>query len=469
MRHFTSKRLLILTASLLTTATASFAENSPVHLVSERHLQTPSEAGTDSAKSTTPLLRLGEAYQLALEHDHAWAVAQYEYRAAQQAYPIARAALLPNANAGGSIYRVDRDLTNQNNTRSEDQYNQKNAQVQVRQALLNLEASKRVAMSRYDERIASVERVNAHQDLIQRVTNAYLDVLLSQEQVRLVDTQLEATQGQLRQVQSQREAGIATRTDVDEALAQLDRIKADRVAAISSVEISRQQLRHIISQPVSEVVPLSAEVAFSLPSPTEPVAWVDAALEHSPKVVARQFAAEQAALNIERVGGRRYPTVNAAASYSHATATDNGAKRDRIGRIGIELNVPLYSGGGISAEERQAIARNQSAQRQLALARSEAELDASTAHAELTNGLVRIQALEQAVRSGESALQGAKISASVAYRTFVDVLNAEQLLYRSRFDLLDARFEYIRAFVRLQAAVGALDETIVTEINGWLE
>lgn len=414
-------------------------------------------------------LRLKDAYQRALEFDNAWNIAQHQYRAAQEAYPIARAALLPNISAGGSIHRQDRDLLSQSNARTEDQYNQKYGRFQIRQALLNLEAVKRVAMSRYDERIASVERALAHQELIERVTNAYFDILLAQEQGRLVEAQLQATQAQLQQAERQREAGLATRTDVDEARAQLDRIKADQVAAANAVEIHRQQLRQIIGLRADQVAPLEPQLQFVTPIPDDASVWAGAALEQNPKARANKLAAEQALLNVDRASSRHYPTVDATAGYTYATATDNGAKRDKIARVGVEVNIPLYSGGGISAEARQATARSLAAQQQALLASSEAELAATKAFADLKSNLALVAALEQAVRSGESALHSAQMSAKVSYRTFVDVLNAQQLLYRSRFDLLRARFDYIRAFVRLQSAVGTLDETIVTEIDGWLE
>lgn len=412
-------------------------------------------------------LRLGQAFDLALQHDNAWAAARQRYLATREAYPIARSGLLPSLSAGASYARVDRE-TAQVGRSADRNYSQDNVRVQLRQPIVNLERVIGLRMAQRDVTVGEFELELARQDLIRRVVAAYFNLLLAQEQVALSASQIEAIKAQRLQAEKLREGGIATLTDVHEAQARLDRARADEIAAINALEVSRRELIKITGRPAMSVAPLDEATEFLPPEPNDLDAWVFEAIENALEVQARTTLAERAALNLERTRSQHLPTLDAYAAYERSSNTDIGLATDKIGRVGVELNIPLYLGGRINAQSRQAVAQRDQADEELLLARRQAELEASTAFSELNNSLARIRALEEAVRSGEVALQAAEISFSVAYRTFVDVLNAQQLLYTSRFDVLRARFDYVQALVRLKAAVGALDESIIERIDLWL-
>lgn len=420
----------------------------------------------ESEQPEVPSLRA--IYALALQYDNTWAAAQQRHLASREAYPIALSAMLPSVNVSGSYARLDRESV-QTTSSNERQYTSDAIRLQIRQPILSLERVFRMRMAESEVTISEFELELSRQDLIRRTVSAYFALLTSQEQVALSGWQIKAISAQREQAERLRRAGIATLTDVYEAQARLDRARAEEIQAISALEVSRRALIKIVGRPLDQVAGLRDAAHFSIPEPNNLDAWVNEAVQKAIVVLGRQHAVERATHDLSRARSQHLPTVDAFVSYERSSNTDTGLASDKIGRVGVELNIPLYAGGRLSAQTREAAARRYQADEELQLARREAELEASTAFSELSSSLARIKALEAAVKSGEVALAAAEKSFEVAYRTFVDVLNAQQLLYSSRFELLRARFDYIQAMVRLNAAVGALDDAVVERIDLWLD
>ena len=86
----------------------------------------------------------------------------------------------------------------------------------------------------------------------------------------------------------------------------------------------------------------------------------------------------------------------------------------------------------------------------------------------VTEGVAKVGALEQAVRSAEQLVKSTRRSFEAGSRTLVDILNAEQQLQSTRRDLAQARYLYLISRVRLQALAGGDKEAVITELNGWL-
>jgi outer membrane protein, protease secretion system len=134
----------------------------------------------------------------------------------------------------------------------------------------------------------------------------------------------------------------------------------------------------------------------------------------------------------------------------------------------VQLNVPLYQGGLVQSQIRQALAD---------VERYESVLEGirldlgSRVHREfrgITEGIARVRALEQAVRSSERLVVSSRRSQQGGSRTLLDVLNAEQQLGTARRDLAQARFTYLLSVVRLRALAGDLGEASIGEVNQWL-
>lgn len=137
--------------------------------------------------------------------------------------------------------------------------------------------------------------------------------------------------------------------------------------------------------------------------------------------------------------------------------------------VGVQLNWPLYAGGGVKARVRETKALEYRARAELEAARRAAAHNARQAYAGVVNGLAQVAAMEQAVASSRSAVEGNKIGFRVGTRITVDVLNAEQQLYSAQRDLARARYETLIQGLRLKAAAGRLTEDDLRAVNGLLE
>ncbi|WP_090205388.1 TolC family outer membrane protein [Ectothiorhodospira magna] len=411
---------------------------------------------------------LYEIYQLALDHDDAWAAARARLEGAREAYPIARAQLLPRVTLSGSTGETRRESETAMGT-DDRTYTQDTVRLQARQPLFNLDSFNRTRMALREVDVSEYELEMARQELIQRVVEAYTGLLLAQERLNLVRLQAQAVEAQKHQAERMRVGGIATRTDVQEAQARLDLIRAQEIQAVNQRDIRRRELRLITYTLIEAVQPLREDMPFTPPEPADMDIWIAQAGEQSLDVLAQTQMLEREQFNVRRARSQHYPTLDLVAGYERFSNSDLGYSRDEYGRIMVELNLPLYQGGRVTAETRQARAGVDEARQRLERSRRESELAAGSAWLDLVNSLARIEALEQARQSSETALMAAEVSLTVAYRTFVDVLNAQQQLYEARFELLSARIDYVRAFVALHAATGALDDGIIERLDGWLK
>ena len=136
--------------------------------------------------------------------------------------------------------------------------------------------------------------------------------------------------------------------------------------------------------------------------------------------------------------------------------------------IGLQLTVPLYAGGYVSSTVRQAVAQAERAREALEAARRDLGVRVHREFKGVTEGVLRVRALQQAVMSAEQSVISNRKSFEGGSRTMLDVLNAEQQKTLAQRDLAQARYVYLVSRMRLQALAGDDRNVSVTEANAWL-
>ena len=136
--------------------------------------------------------------------------------------------------------------------------------------------------------------------------------------------------------------------------------------------------------------------------------------------------------------------------------------------IGLQLEIPLYTGGGVSAATRQARFRYEAAQQVLEQRRRAVQTQVRNAYRGVLANISRVKALEAAEVSAQSALEATEAGFEVGTRTLVDVLDNQRDLFRARRDLAVSRYDYILNFLSLLQAAGTLDDENVAKANEWL-
>ena len=416
----------------------------------------------------------------AMDLKQAWDLLQYQgpiYRAAvhekeagSENRAIGEAGLLPQINAAGYFNKVN-GSQRQNGRDSDLDYDSKGANVRLRQPLFNKQkmAEYRQGQQRADYSVAVFDAKT--QDAAVRLADAYFDVLLASETITLAKAKLNAFEEQLASARRRMELGAGTITDIDESVARRDLAEADLIEAQDNLVNARRKLEEYIGETPESLTTL--QPGFSTPPlmPGNLQDWLVKAQADSPLIHARRHNYELAEEEVKRARAGHWPTLDFVAGYTAGSSQSISElnQRNHYSSIGLELNIPLYSGGSTSALTRQASANSSKALDELDATREEVISGTTREYRGVQSGALRIQALEKAVASNERSL----LSARKGFReggtsTNSDVLNAEELLFDARHDLFEAKLNYLMSRLRLASSVGSLGDDDIQQINDYL-
>jgi outer membrane protein len=419
-----------------------------------------------------------DMFHRAQSADPVYAGARATWTAAQERIPQGRAGLLPQASVSATTQYNDRTLSFRTASpffpTSSTRFASNAITVSITQPLFRLQNTIAYEQAKTQVTQADAQFAQSAQDLILRVAQAYFDVLLAQDNVELAGAQKAAISQQLEQAKRNFEVGTATITDTHEAQARYDLTVAQEIAAQNDLELKRRALEQIIAGPAPQLAALSTRLPLKAPEPAKMDTWVEEARNTNLQVKAAEAGVDLATQTVDRARAGHYPTVDAIASYQNvgAGAGVQGALTPgydaRVKAIGLQVAIPLYQGGLVNSQVREAIANEDRAQQDLENARRTAEFNVRQAYLGVSNGLAQVRALEAALVSSQSQLESTRLGQQVGVRTQVDVLNAQQQLYTARRDLAQARYNYVLSLLKLKAAVGELTEDDLVQINQWL-
>jgi outer membrane protein len=407
-------------------------------------------------------------YREARNYDAAYASARAALAAGVEKIPQGRALVLPTVSATGNSTISDNRVNQQSNVFDRD-FRTNSFTLSLTQPLFRLQNVLQYEQAGFQVAQAEASFAQAAQDLILRVSQAYFDVLAAENTLAFIQAQKTAISEQLAMAKRNFEVGTATITDTNEAQARFDLSLSQEIAAQNDLQIRQRTLQQIIGRIPDTLAPLRSDFKLSPPSPNRMDDWVDAAQKQSYPVRLQEAAAEIAALEVERNRAGHYPTVDLVATYGNNLNTGSlqtSAGTDtRSATLGVQLALPIYSGGAVSSRVREALANRDRARSDLENNRRQAALSASQSFLGVTNGMAQVRALEQAVASSETALASNKLGYEVGVRINIDVLNAQQQLFSTQRDLARARYDALLNGLRLKAAAGTLTEDDVVGVN----
>ncbi|WP_290636940.1 TolC family outer membrane protein [Aquisalimonas sp.] len=424
---------------------------------------------------------LSEAYRLAVEQDPRLRAAQARLRASEELQPQARALFLPEINleAGANQNWENSQFGDQD--RGSVDYHGWSAGVTLTQPLFRRESFALADQAGILQDQASLQYATSQQDILLRVSEAYFDMLLAQDNLRLTEAELEAVQSELRRAERALEVGSGTVTDRDEARARFDQVEAQRLRAQNDLQVARENLRSVIGQPPRELAGLRDDFSAQPPSPDAPEVWAERAERNNLNVRLSEGEFRRSRTEVERVQGQRYPRVDLVANYSRNYQSDSlgpggqpvpgvdGELDAEQTSVGIRLTMPLYAGGGPTSQAREAQAERDAFFEESIDARRQASLEAESAYLNLVSNLRQISAFEQALQSVLSTERSTRRGLEVGLRTTLDVLNVQRDRFSTQRDLAEARYNYLLNYLQLQVAVGsAIDGSTIDDVNFFL-
>ena len=311
----------------------------------------------------------------------------------------------------------------------------------------------------------------AEQALIVRVADAYFAVLGAKDDLQFAEAEREAISEQLLEAKRRFEVGLATITDVTEAQAAFDIANAAVIAAENALANSRELLRETTGQYPDSLSPLVGETPLVRPEPENPEQWSETALLTNPSLQVVGSNVDFARENIELQRSGHYPSLDIVAQKNYSSQSENnlsGGSQTHQEALVLQFNLPIYSGGAVSSRTREAGFRLDEVMQTEEQLRRAVLRQTREAYNSVLSGISQVQALEQAVRSNEKALEATEAGFDVGTRTTVDVLNARRELFSARRDYARSRYNYIVNTLRLKQAAGIVTVNDLQQINTWL-
>jgi len=430
-----------------------------------------------------------QVYERAVQNDPLIREAEANRLAARESKPRALSALLPQMDATGTLGKQESSgsqtfltqILNQppqiNTTNQETDADFTRYQLQLTQTVFRWDQW--VTLKQASSQVAQAEAnyAAAQQDLMLRASERYFNVLAAEDTLQSVTTARDAIARQLEQADKRFEVGLIAITDVQEAKAAYDNANAIVIQAKRNLATAHELLRELTGDPFESLSKLSESMPLKSPDPLNEDEWVKTAMEQNLALTASRLSADIArdTISVRRSG--HLPSLDLVLSRTgfdaDVTQINDGvegpADSDNTeDQIALQLSFPIYTGGRVQANVREAVYLHRAARERLERTARETERATRDAYLGVLSELSRVQALKQALESSRTALQATEAGYEVGTRTTVDVLDARRRLAEAETNYARSRYDYVINVVRLKLAAGILKPDDVVNINQWL-
>ncbi|AVO52492.1 TolC family outer membrane protein [Ectopseudomonas mendocina] len=415
-------------------------------------------------------------YQEAAKNNADIAAARADYQARREVVPQARAGLLPNLSAGANYgdTRTELDSPSATLSRSGLVY-----QANLSQPLFRADRWFQLQAAEATSEQAALELSATEQNLILQSAETYFAVLRAQDNLASTKAEEAAFKRQLDQANERFDVGLSDKTDVLEAQAGFDTARANRLLAERAVDDAFEALVTLTNRDYVAVEGIVHTLPVLAPTPNDAKSWVDTAAAQNLNLQASLYAVTAAEENLRQRKAGHAPTLDAVASYQQGDNdslgfTNSGGLPRYSGdvsqrSIGLQLNIPIYSGGLTSSQVREAYQRlGQTEQLRESLRRQVVQNTRNLFRAVNTD-VETVQARRQSIISNQSALEATEIGYQVGTRNIVDVLDAQRQLYSAVRNYNDARYDYILNNLRLKQAAGTLSPADLDALGSFLK
>ena len=413
-----------------------------------------------------------EIYGHALDSDPQYRQVAATQRAVLEQRPQALAQLLPTLTFSANAMTNEEDITTEFNPidrTGKVSYGSHGYSLDLSQPLFRGDRIMGYLQADNLIRQADAELIAARQDLIVRTTRAYFEVLAAYDNLGFAEAEKKSLSRQLDQAKQRFDVGLSAITDVQEAQAGYDRAFAAEIEARNNVDNTQEALREITGVYISDLALLGETMPLLSPQPEEIETWTGAALEQNLNVLAARHSVDSARREVKKQQAGHLPSVDMVARHSlNSTGGRFGSYESESSSIGVQVNVPLFSGGFVSSRVRETRERLNAELERLEQARRNAQRLTRQAYLGVISGISRVKALKQAVVSSETALEATEAGFEVGTRTAVDVVAAERATSQARRDYARARYDYLLDTLRLKQASGSLSVEDLSEVNRWL-
>jgi TolC family type I secretion outer membrane protein len=432
------------------------------------------------AQETTDLLSL---YQEALRNDSLLSSAQFQNEATQELIKQGKSLFLPSITVDASFDKRDKERkfltsslpSNDLLSGKKTNYNTYDYGVTVKQPLFNYSAYAQYKKILTQIDLSDKQLIKTQQDLIFRISKIYFETLLAKDQVDLFQYQRASIQEQLSKAEVQFEAGLISVTDINEAKTKKALIEAQQIGAIQKLKIKKREIQLITGKLPGKLTPLNPVITFT---EVDNLAdnWILIAQENNLELQIKKDELKIAEREIDSRRSDHYPTIDAIANRSRNWdkggypygAIKNEGMRSYSDTIGVEISIPIFSGGMTSSKVREAVLLKSKLEEDVEYLRRGVELKVRDYYLSLQTNFSEISAYQQAMEAATLQLESTKLGFQEGLRNSVEVLDSQQILFNAKLNILESRYNYIMNFINLKLSSGMLSIEDLDEINKYL-
>ena len=414
-------------------------------------------------------LDLAKSYELALQNDKQLKAAKARADAGREATPQAIAQVLPNISFSGSYGQTSQVRSLEGYTTPTQSYGSSQYTLGLRQPLFRPYQVSQIGQAAAKVTAADAQYDTNFQDLGLRVVGTYFEALFARDSLDLIVNQRQTYETQLRAAKLAFSAGTGTRTDIDDIQARIDMLIADEIAARQSIDASKLHLENFVGEKIDALISLDPR-AFNAEAqdPGMLQTWVDRASSNSPNLKMLKANWDAAKSGIEMAQAGHLPTFDFVAQKAYNRGDSNNtfpATENNTGYVGVQMTLPIYSGGGVNSQVRQSIALADEARESYEYAAQDLRLKVQQQFDAVKAGISRVRALERALLSADQNVTSNIKGVQAGTRTTLDVLTVEQQRLQTQVDLAKARYQTLVAYTTLLSYVGDLDTEQVNRLN----
>lgn len=411
---------------------------------------------------------LGTLVEMARKNDPQWLLANAKFRESQEYLPQAYSQLLPSVSYTNNANKVVQRLTSGTAQGQEQRYPSSSQVLTLRQTIFRSKQIIGLASARAQTEQAAYYFQDETQQMTMRVVDAYLNLLFATDRKVFLDSQKDLVNSRLKSAIAGLRAGQGMRTDIDEAKAELSKILADEIQVKQAISVAKMQVELLTGATISALHPLNLAkfntLTFAHVSPEQ---LFEQANADNPKLRAQKLDIEIAQTMVKQADSGHHPTLDLIAQINQTTGESSFfiSTKNNSRVIGLQLNVPLYSGGLVNSQVRQALSKLAQAQEQMSVASNNLRVQIHKESSSVQEGIKRVEAFEQAVEASKQAVISNQKGVLAGTRTEFDVLKNLNQLTQVQLDLSRSRYELIAAWFRLKSYLGVVDNQFIDDLS----
>ena len=420
---------------------------------------------------------LVELYDIAKGYDANFKSVQIQAQATRLKVDQAQAKLGPsaalsasaNVNNGGSLSPTPVSSA----TPRAHNYSTQTGTLSATQSLFRPGDKAEVSQANLQLQVADAQLQAAEQDLMVRLSQAYFDVLASQDSLTFIQSQMKAVSEQLAFAKRNFEVGTATITDTREAQASYDRVMADEIEAQNDLRVKKMALDQLVGKANIEPKSVSLTAVPKGPVPERVEEWVTLSEQNNPNVKQSRISTDVARLEIDKAQSALKPTVDLQLSYNLTNNTNGTISSSIDSRYGVAtgavvMSLPLFNGNAMTNRVRETMALSQKAESDVDAIMRTVTQNTRSAFYGVVSGVSQVKALQAAEDSSQVALDANKLGYSVGVRININVLDAQSKLFDTKAKLAKARYDVLMGHLKLRQLSGVLQLEDLQNINSLL-